>query len=442
MASFTIHGGNPLVGSIRLGGAKNASFKLMIASLLAKSSQSRLLNFSHISEVDHVAQCIRALGGTVDQKGERAIFIDPKGLNRHAIPQEFGETSRSAPMFIPALLHRFNTAIVPHPGGDKLGKRPIDWHLQALQTMGATIEYRDQSLIVKSPRGGLKGCTYKFPKNSHTGTETIIMAGVLAKGTTRIQNAAQEPEVDDLIKFLNECGARVRRRHGKVIEIEGVSILSGGIHRIMPDRNEAVSYACAAIITGGDIIVENAKPELLEAFLEKLEETGAGIEVGDYGIRFFHPGKPLAPTDVTTRPHPGFMTDWQPLWAVLATQLHGTSVIHETVYPSRFHYIEHLLDMGASITLFSPQVTDPINEYNFDYAESAPPHHHAARFVGPTQLKSGEFTCRDLRHGATLVLASLASRGTSIIHNVEQIDRGYEDIDIRLKSLGAKIERQ
>lgn len=437
MSAFKIQGGNPLYGSVRLGGAKNASFKIMIASLLG-NTESRLLNFSRISEVDHVAECIRALGGSVTKRGERALFIDPSNLSKSSIPESFGETSRSAPMFIPVLLHRFKHAYVPTPGGDKLGKRPIDWHIQALIQMGATITDHGNGLEASAKR--LVGTTYRFPKNSHTGTETVIMAAVLAKGKTIIENAALEPEVDDLINYLNNCGARIRRRHHRIIEIEGVDNLSGTIHQIMPDRNEAITYAIAAMVTKGDIIVENAQEDNLTVFLEKLTEANCGYEVGTYGIRFFYKGE-IKPTDIETNPHPGFMTDWQPLWAVLATQMSGTSVIHETVYPSRFQYIEHLMDMSAEIDLFSPDVTNPEKTYNFNYTESLPPHHHAARFSGKTKLQPGEFTCRDLRHGATLVLAALAANGTSVVHNIEQIDRGYEHLDSRLRQLGAIIER-
>jgi UDP-N-acetylglucosamine 1-carboxyvinyltransferase len=281
---------------------------------------------------------------------------------------------------------------------------------------------------------------YRFPKNSHTGTETVIMAAALAEGKTIIENAALEPEVDDLIVYLNNMGAHIRRRHHRIIEINGVENLHGTIHQIMPDRNEAVSYACAALATKGDIIVENAQSQYLTAFLEKLDEIGGGYEMQHYGIRFYYK-EPLREADITTEPFPGFMTDWQPLWAVLATQLQGTSVIHETVYPSRFHYIEHLQQMGSDIDLFTPEVEHPDKIYNFDYSESVPPHHHAARFNGPTQLKPGTFTCRDLRHGATLVLAALAAAGKSVIHNIDEIDRGYEHLDSRLRSMGAKIER-
>lgn len=438
MASFTITGGTPLYGSVRLGGAKNASFKLIIASLLAKS-ESRFLNLSNISEVEHAAACIQALGGQIRRRGERTIFINPAKLTQSSLPAVFGVTSRQAPMFIPVLLHRFHQATVPAPGGDKLGARPIDWHLEALTKMGAKIRYSQNTLQARCQT--LKGIRYRFPKNSHTGTETVIMAAALASGETLIENAAQEPEVDDLIVFLNQCGARIRRRHNRTIEIIGVPQLTGTIHQVMPDRNEAVSYACAALMTHGDIIVENAQSQYLTAFLEKLDEIKGGYEIGNYGIRFYY-HQPLRAADVTTEPHPGFMTDWQPLWAVLATQLQGASIIHETVYPSRFQYLAHLQAMGAQIELFSPPVSHPDKFYNFHYQESKPPHQHAIRIFGPSPLTAGHFTCHDLRHGATLVLAALTAQGTSTIQAVEQIDRGYEDLDGRLKSLGAQIDRR
>ncbi|MCK5346688.1 MAG: UDP-N-acetylglucosamine 1-carboxyvinyltransferase, partial [Candidatus Heimdallarchaeota archaeon] len=343
MESFRIQGGTPLYGSVRLGGAKNASFKLMIASLLSKG-ETRLLNFSHISEVDLTAQIINSLGGETKRRGERNMFINSRHVNKWEISDKFGPASRSAPMFIPVLLHRFGKAIVPLPGGDKIGKRPLDRHFKGLEKMGAKISLNDNSITVISER--LQATEYKFSKNTHTGTETMILAAVLANGKTVLRNAALEPEVDDLITMLNNMGAQIRRRYHKIIEIEGVTKLKPTIHRVMPDRNEAVSYACAAIATRGDIIVENAKREHLEAFLDKLDEVNGGYEIGNYGIRFFYKG-PLRAADVITQSHPGFMTDWQPLWAVLATQAKGESVIHETIYPSRFQYIDQLKQMGV-----------------------------------------------------------------------------------------------
>jgi UDP-N-acetylglucosamine 1-carboxyvinyltransferase len=284
------------------------------------------------------------------------------------------------------------------------------------------------------------GTNYRFTKNSHTGTEALIMAAVLASGKTVLENAALEPEIDDLIEMLTTMGARIRRRYHRVIEIEGVPSLHGTIHRVMPDRNEAVSYAVAALATKGDIIVENAKREHLEAFLEKLEETGGGYEIGRYGIRFYYRG-PLRATDVVTEPHPGFMTDWQPLWAVVLTQSVGTSIIHETVFPTRFQYLKDLQTMGAKASLFNPEVKYFDKTYNFNRHDDHPSFYHAAKITGLTPLKAGNFTVKDLRMGATLVLAAIAAKGTTTLHGTEHIDRGYEDLPGRLNSLGASIVR-
>jgi UDP-N-acetylglucosamine 1-carboxyvinyltransferase len=438
MASFTVHGGTPLRGSVRIGGAKNASFKLLIATLLGQS-ESRLLNFSHISDVELVGSIIEYLGGKVKKAGERAIFVDPTSLSSFSINTEHGEQGRFSTMFIPALLHRFGQAVVPAPGGDKIGARPLDRHFDGLKAMGASVELQDGLYIAKAP-SGLKGTTYKFTKSSHTGTETLVMAGVLANGTTILENSALEPEIDDLIVFLNKMGARIERLPNRVIKIEGVRSLSGAIHKIVPDRNEAVSYACAAIATQGDVIIENAIADHLTHFLSKLDQIGAGYEVGDYGIRFFY-HSPLKATDIETAIEPGFMTDWQPLWATLMTQCQGDSIIHETIHPNRFQYVEALVSMGAHIEKFNPVITDPDSVYNFDSQNDKPEYFHAIKIRGITPLASGNFSVLDLRHGATLILASMIASGTSIINNIEHVDRGYESLDKRLRSLGAEIQR-
>lgn len=439
MAQFVITGGTPLSGSVRLGGAKNASYKLMIASLLTHG-QSRLLNLPHIDDVAISSDIIRGLGGQVKEAGERTLFIDTSKLTGFEIPAKFGPASRASSMFIPVLLARFGQASVPLPGGDKIGARPLNWHLEGLQKMGAKVTQPQGKIVVEAQR--LTGATYYFPKNSHTGTETLILAAVLAKGKTVIENAALEPEIDDLILFLNNMGSRIRRRETKRIEIEGVKNLHPTIHKIMPDRNEAVSYACAAIATRGDIIVENAKKEHLEAFLDKLDEIGGGHEEGSFGIRFFYQG-PLRAADVVTRPHPGFMTDWQPLWTILVTQARGESIVHEAVHSYRFHHVDHLNHMGARIVPFQPAIDSPHQFYNFNlggHADQEVPH-HAIKVSGPSPLRGGTFTVPDLRTGATLVIAALIAQGKTVIKNVEHIDRGYESLDTRLRSMGAKIKR-
>ena len=438
MMEFIITGGKPLYGSIRLGGAKNSSFKLMIASLLCQG-ESRLLNLPHISDVEVTKAIITDLGGSVRSAGERTFFIDTKKFISQKVSSKYGSISRASAMFLPVLLARFGRAEVPLPGGDKIGSRPLNWHLTGLEQMGAVITQQKGMMVAEAKV--LKGISYRFPKNTHTGTETLILAAVLARGKTVLENAALEPEVDDLMDYLNKMGAKIRRREGRVIEVFGVKRLTPAIHQIMPDRNEAVSYACAAIATKGDIIVENARKDDIETFLEKLEEAGGGYEVGNYGVRFYYRGK-LKATDVITRPHPGFMSDWQPLWAVMLTQATGTSVIHEAVHSYRFHYVSDLVRMGAKIKTYQPAVGDEKRFYNFDFQPGEAEASHAIKISGPTDLVGGEFKVHDLRAGATLVLAGLVAKGTSRLMAMEQIDRGYEDLDGRLRSMGAEIRRK
>lgn len=437
MSTFIISGGKPLYGSVRLGGAKNASFKLMIASLLAKG-ESRLLNFSHIADVQTTRDIIEDLGGKTRNAGERTLFVSTTGLDQWVVPQKYGKLSRASTLFLAPLLARFGKASVPFPGGDAIGRRPVDRHLDGLRALGAKVTIKKHSIEAECEE--LKGTTYEFEKNTHTGTETLIMAAVLAKGTTILKNAALEPEVDDLIDFLNNMGARIRRRMNRIIEIDGVESLRPTIHRIMPDRNEAVSYACAAIATKGDIIVENARAVNLEAFLAKLDEAGGGYEVGSYGIRFYYK-QPLRSADVKTTPHPGFMTDWQPLWAVLMTQAKGESEIFETVSSNRFQYIDALRAMDVKIEPVKPHVENPEETYNFNLEEDRLEYVHAVNISGPAKLKPGVFTVHDLRAGATVVLAALAAKGKTVLHNIEEIDRGYEKLDDRLRSMGAVIVR-
>lgn len=440
MAKFKINGGKPLAGSVRLGGAKNASFKLLIAACLQKTNNPvRLLNFSHIQDVEVTREIIESLGGETKAAGERTIFVNAKNLDKWQIPTKFGQKSRASSMFIPILLHRFGQAFVPFPGGDKIGSRPLDRHFQGLQAMGAKINQTEYGIELQADQ--LVGTEYNFEKNSHTGTETLIMAAVLAKGVTILNNAAQEPEVDDLIVFLNKMGAKITRTDTRQIQIEGVERLGPCIHKIMPDRNEAVSYACAALVTKGDVIVENAKPELLGAFLEHLERVKAGYEVGDYGIRFFY-RQPLIATDMTTQIHPGFMTDWQPLWTVLMTQAQGVSTIHETIFPDRFQHVAGLVKFGADIEFVQPKVADPDQTYNFNLDESNKvEHQHCIKITGPNKFQPTSIDVYDLRSGATFALAALATTGESWLNKVELIDRGYEYFDQRLRSLGADIVR-
>jgi len=437
MAKLIIEGGTPLKGVVRLGGAKNSSYKLMIASLLC-SRENRLLNFSHIADVELVKQIIQKLGPKIYSAGERTLFINAAQLHSSIIPRDLGLASRASSMFIAPLLARTKKAIVPLPGGDKIGSRSLDRHFDGLRALGVKLEIKNNIIHASCPQ--LIGNSYCFSKPTHTGTETMVMAAVLAKGKTILQNAALEPEVDDLINFLNQMGAKITRSTNRVIKIEGVKELKPVIYKVMPDRNEAVSYAIAALITQGDIIVENAREKDLTAFLVKLQKTGAGIEKADYGLRFFYQ-KPLTAVDITTQPHPGYMTDWQPLWSVLATQCQGTSRIIETVFTSRFQFIKDLQSMGAKIQFFQPQVANPEEFYNFNLKDDQSTNFHGIKVSGITPLIGKTITIADIRAGATLALAGLAAQGQTVLTGLEHIDRGYENFAGRLLKLGAKIKR-
>jgi len=437
MAKFIIQGGKPLKGVVRVGGAKNASFKLIIASLLA-SGESRLLDVSKVGDVEITKKIIKALGGGIESRGERTVFIQPDTLRTFRIPQELGIKSRASTMFAGPLLACFGKADLPLPGGDKIGPRPLDRHIAGLESLGVKASLSQG--ILKLRCQNLKGAHYRFVKNTHTGTETLIMAAVKAKGATILENAALEPEIDDLIAFLNKMGAKIKRLSGRVIKIEGVRKLGGAIYRIMPDRNEAVSYACAALATQGDVTIENARAKDLAAFLDKVKQAGGNFEVDDFGIRFWYE-KPLKATDITTAPHPGFMTDWQPLWTLLMTQAKGKSTIIEAVHSWRLRFAHDLVRMRAKIELFNPKISNPDKFYNFNLKDDKPEYFHAARVSGPTSLKGTDMIIPNIRAGATLTLAALIARGKSTLSGIEHIDRGYENLDGRLQELGANIKR-
>lgn len=437
MAQFIIRGGIPLKGAVRLGGAKNASFKLMIAASLG-SRESRLLNVSHIGDVVVTELTLKKLGVGIRRCGERTIFVKPNGIKTTKIPLISGEKTRGSTLFAALLLASKGEAMIPLPGGCSLGERPIDRHLGAFRSLGATSVCRGKWLHLKARQ--LSGADFAFPKKSHTGTEALMLAAVKARGRTVIENAALEPEVDDLIAFLNKMGAKIRRAPLDKIIIDGVKTLGGAIHKIMPDRNEAVSYAVAALATKGDIVVENAREAHLTAFLQKLEEIGARFTIADYGIRFWY-DKPLQATDIKTAPEPGFMTDWQPLWTLLMTQAKGMSRVIEAVHNNRLQFTQNLIEMGAKITLYQPKVTNPRQFYEFDDPEAFP-NPHGAKITGPTKLTAGVFAVPDLRAGATLTIAALVAEGESSLTGIEHIDRGYEQLDDRLCQLGAQIKRR
>jgi UDP-N-acetylglucosamine 1-carboxyvinyltransferase len=304
--------------------------------------------------------------------------------------------------------------------------------------MGAAIGYHSENGYFDASTDGLKGAEYTFEKNTHTGTETLIIAAATATGTTIIKNAAEEPEIDDLIAFLNSMGAKIKRSSAREVTIEGVSKLHGTTYSIMSDSNEIVTWAILAALSGGNISVAKVDAQPIAVFLEKFKEAGGNYEIIGDTYRFYV--SDIKALSIQTGIYPGFMTDWQGPWALFETQGRGVSVIHETIYENRFGYVSELKKMGAKITFFTPQVDNPSQFYNFNIESGKAPENQAVEISGPTTLHDAIVKVTDLRAGATLVLASLIAKGKTILYGVEQIERGYEDFAGRLRSLGADIQ--
>jgi len=439
MEKFIITGGTPLRGELTLTGAKNVALKVLSAALLT-NEELILHNVPILTDVFAMLELLQTLGVHSRWDGH-TVIIKNSGVKNTRVPLDIGARLRTSSMVVGPLLARYGEAIIPNPGGCRLGARPIDRHMDALTSMGAHILYHSDDGYFYLTAKKLTGATIQFVKNTHTGTETIILAAVLAKGTTILKNAAEEVEIDGLIELLTAMGARIFRSAPREITIEGVSSLHGAEYTVMPDRNEEVTFAIAAAMTGGEIVIRQSQRTELHAFLEKLSEAGATYEeIDETTTRYRCSVRPRA-TDVTTSIHPGFMTDWQAPWAVFMTQSKGISTIHETVFESRFSYVAELKKMGAAISFFGPNVSNPETFYNFNWKDHVNGYHQAIKITGPTTLHNAILEMTDLRAGATLVLAALVADGESYIHGIEQVDRGYENIDKRLKDLGAKIKR-
>lgn len=439
MDKFIVKGGKKLTGTIKVSGAKNVAMKTPLLGLLT-DKPIYASNIPLISSVYGSINIVRPLGVKAELGNNHTLTVYGDNIKSYKVPLELGGLYRTATMTIGPLLCRFGKAIVPNPGGCRLGKRPINRHIAGLKKMGAKVKYKDGYFIAEAK--SLTGTKYRFSKNSHTGTETLILAAVLAEGETILENAACEPEVDDLIRILNLMGAKIRRKAQRTIIIQGVKKLNGAEFAILPDRNEVVTFAIAAVASQGDVLIDGTRREDLKAFLAKLDEVGLCWEpISGDETRFYQDGKWLKSTNVVTAPHPGFMTDWQAPWALLMTQAEGVSTIHETIYEDRFGYVSELKKMGAKIDFFKPHVSNPSQTYNFNWSDKIDDKCQAIKIKGSTKLHNAVLQVMDLRAGATLVLAATISEGESIIRGIEHIDRGYEKIEERLNSIGADIRR-
>lgn len=437
MKKYIINGGSKLSGEVKIEGAKNVALKAIVAACMT-SDEVILHNIPQISDVLYTLEMVKNFGGNIERHGN-TVKIKVEEIRNVRLHLETAAKMRASSLFFAPFILRNGSAEIPNPGGDRIGARRIDMHIEGLNKLGVEIISKDDGYFyAHAPK--LKGANYRFKKNTHTGTEQMILASVLADGETVLENCALEPEIDELIELLNLMGGNIKREADRKIKIIGVEKLHGAEYTIKSDRNEAVTFAIASALTGGNIWLQDINMAVLESFNDKFKKAGGEIEVNDErGVRFYIKDK-IKPTDVSTEIYPGFMTDWQGPWCVLMTQADGESIIHETIYEDRFQYVHELKKMGADIELFNPKVDNPREFYNFNYDDCTSETRHAIRIKGKTKLNNAVLTMMDLRAGATIVLASLIAEGESVIYGIDQIERGYANFDERLKKLGANIK--
>ena len=426
MDRIRIVGGQRLSGTIPISGAKNATLPLMIASLLTEDTLI-LDNVPHLADVGLLQRILGNHGVDVMIAGKRpgengdngrTLHISAKTIVDTTAPYELVSKMRASFWVIAPLLARMGEAKVSMPGGCAIGTRPVDLLIMALEKLGAEIEIEGGYVIARA-RKGLRGGEIAFPKVTVGGTHTALMAASLARGTTVIENAAREPEIGDVADCLNKMGAKISGAGTARIVVEGVSKLSGARHAVLPDRIETGTYAMAVAMTGGDVLLQNARPELLQAALDVLVETGVTVTPTNEGIRVARNGADLKPVDVTTEPFPGFPTDLQAQLMALMARAEGTSRITETIFENRFMHVQELVRLGARIQLDGQTAT----------------------IEGVERLKGAPVMATDLRASVSLVIAGLAAEGETIVNRVYHLDRGFERVEEKLVRCGAAIER-
>ena len=418
MDKFVIRGGNPLLGTVRVSGAKNSALPCMAAAILTED-EVVLENIPQVRDIETERKLLVSMGGEVELgygRAQHRTTISCRTLDP-VVPYEIVKTMRASSLVLGPLVARTGRARVAMPGGCAIGDRPIDLHMKGLETMGATIGFEHGYIEARAER--LKGAHINFDKITVTGTEDILMAAVLAEGETILENCAREPEVTDLAALLTAMGAKIEGAGTSVIRVQGVDKLHGARHRINPDRIEAGTYLIAGAITGGDLVVANCNPAHQGAVIAKLEEAGVRIDViGRDSIRVRSEGD-LKAADVSTEEYPGFATDMQAQYMALATQAEGTSVVTENIFENRFMHVQELVRMGANIKVDG----------------------RSATVRGKSPLSAAAVMCSDLRASASLVLAALVADGESILDRVYHMDRGYEHIEEKLRGVGAQIRR-
>ncbi|WP_318487684.1 UDP-N-acetylglucosamine 1-carboxyvinyltransferase [Photobacterium leiognathi] len=415
MQKFRIQGGGPLSGEVSISGAKNAALPILFAALLAEEPVE-IANVPKLRDIDTTMELLSRLGVKVSRNG--SVHIDASDVNEFCAPYDLVKTMRASIWALGPLVARFGQGQVSLPGGCAIGARPVDLHIVGLEQLGATITL-DEGYVKATVDGRLKGAHIVMDKVSVGATVTIMSAATLAEGTTVIENAAREPEIEDTAAFLNALGAKITGAGTATITIEGVERLGGGYHEVVADRIETGTFLVAAAVSGGKIVCRNTKPELMEAVLAKLEEAGALVESGEDWISLDMTDRELTAVNIRTAPHPGFPTDMQAQFSLLNLVAKGTGIITETIFENRFMHIPELIRMGAHAEIEGNTV-----------------------ICGDTAGLSGaQVMATDLRASASLVIAGSIAKGETIVDRIYHIDRGYEFIEEKFSALGMNIER-
>lgn len=416
MNKLLIKGGVTLNGEVRISGAKNAVLPILAATLLAEGT-SIVQNVPHLHDVTTTMALLGSMGVSVTVDETMSIEVDASTLSTQVAPYELVRTMRSSILVLGPLLARYGYAEVSLPGGCAIGSRPVNIHIKGMQEMGADIEVKNGYIIARAER--LKGARIVMDMVTVTGTENLLMAAVLADGITVLENAAREPEVTDLVKFLNKMGAKISGAGTDTLTIEGVESLQGTTYKVVPDRIETGTFLVAAAITGGKVRVKDTDPTLLDAVLDKLRDSGASIECGEDWIELDMKGKRPKAVSVRTAPYPAFPTDMQAQFTALNVVAEGTGTIVETIFENRFMHVQELQRMGANIEVEG----------------------NTAIVRGVEELNAAPIMATDLRASASLILAGLVAKGETEVLRIYHIDRGYELIEEKLSSLGAIISR-
>jgi len=409
-----IAGGRPLRGRIRASGSKNATLPIMAACLLG-AGVSTLRGVPRIKDVLVMQEVLEVLGARLEWQGNDLV-VDTSRVESSVVPEELMRSMRASNLVLGSLLGRFGQATISYPGGCNIGSRPMDLHLKGCRALGVT--FGERFGLIKAQAAHMTGAEIHLDQPSVGATENIMMAAVKSQGTTIVRNAAKEPEIVDLQNFINKMGANVKGAGTDTIRIKGVKELGAVDHTVIPDRIECGTHMLAAAITGGDVVVENVIPEHVAALIAKLREVGVVVEVNDSNVRVAANGR-LQPVNIKTLPYPGFPTDLQPQMAALLCRAQGTSVITETVFEDRMKHVAELRRLGADIKVEG----------------------QSAIIRGPARLSGAIVEASDLRAGAALVLAGLASENGTVVENAGHLDRGYERLEAKYSELGARITR-